>query len=61
MAAEGFSGQDRLMTMYGGMDSQLRESVKAAFQACPSQSPSEFFWLPMLRPRGWTYRIIAPA
>ena len=39
MASEGFTGQDRLMTMYGGMDSQLRESVKAAFQSSPSQSP----------------------
>lgn len=39
MASEGFSGQDRLMTMYGGMDSQLREAVKAAFQSSPSQSP----------------------
>jgi SNF2 family DNA or RNA helicase len=39
MASEGFTGQDRLMTMYGGMDSKARESVKAAFQASPEKSP----------------------
>ena len=38
MASEGFTGQDRLLTMYGGMDSKIRESVKAAFQASPEQS-----------------------
>lgn len=38
LASEGFTGQDRLLTMYGGMDSKLRESVKAAFQASPEQS-----------------------
>ena len=38
MASEGFTGQERLMTMYGGMDSKSREAVKAAFQASPSQS-----------------------
>ncbi len=32
LATEGFSGGDRLMTMYGGMDSEQREAVKAAFQ-----------------------------
>jgi ERCC4-related helicase len=38
MASEGFTGQDRLLTMYGGMDSKSREAVKAAFQSSPSQS-----------------------
>ena len=38
-ATEGFSGQDRLMTMYGGMDSNQREEIKAAFQSSPDQSP----------------------
>ena len=38
-ATEGFSGQDRLMTMYGGMDSEQREAIKAAFQSSPDQSP----------------------
>ena len=38
MASERFTGQDRMLTMYGGMDSKLRESVKAAFQASPDQS-----------------------
>ena len=39
MATEGFSGGDRLLTMYGGMDKDHRESVKAAFQASPDVSP----------------------
>jgi hypothetical protein len=39
LATEGFSGGDRLMTMYGGMDSDQREAVKAAFQASPDVSP----------------------
>ena len=39
LSSEGFTGQDRLMTMYGGMDSKSREAVKAAFQAAPDQSP----------------------
>ncbi len=38
-ATEGFSGQDRLMTMYGGMDPKQREAIKAAFQSAPDQSP----------------------
>jgi superfamily II DNA or RNA helicase len=39
LASEGFTGQDRMMTMYGGMDAKGREAVKAAFQAAPDQSP----------------------
>ncbi|MGH9753930.1 MAG: DISARM system SNF2-like helicase DrmD [Blastocatellia bacterium] len=39
LAAEGLTGGDRLMTMYGGMDSQKREEIKAAFQTDPEQSP----------------------
>jgi len=39
LAAEGFTGGDRLMTMSGGMDSKEREIVKAAFQASPDISP----------------------
>lgn len=38
LASEGFTGQDRLLTMYGGMDSKLREAVKAAFQTSPDIS-----------------------
>src|SRR5207237_7194431 len=38
LAAEGLAG-DRLMTLYGGMDSQDRERIKAAFQADPQASP----------------------
>ena len=39
LAAEGLTGSDRLMTMYGGMDSKDRERIKAAFQTDPKQSP----------------------
>ncbi|XBH08314.1 DISARM system SNF2-like helicase DrmD [Singulisphaera sp. Ch08] len=39
LAAEGLTGNDRLMTMYGGMDSKDRERIKAAFQTDPRQSP----------------------
>ncbi len=38
-AAEGFTTGDRLMTMYGGMDKDERERVKAAFQTDPKRSP----------------------
>ncbi len=39
LASDGLSGEDRLMTLYGGMESDKRESVKAAFQASPDISP----------------------
>jgi superfamily II DNA or RNA helicase len=39
LATEGFAGGDRLMMMYGGMESDQREAVKAAFQASPDVSP----------------------
>ncbi len=39
MASEGMASDERLMTLYGGMDSQDRETVKAAFQAKPDVSP----------------------
>lgn len=39
LASEGLTGGERLLTMYGGMDSQDREDVKAAFQAAPEISP----------------------
>jgi len=39
LATEGLSGGDRLLTMYGGMDSDQREAVKAAFQTSPEVSP----------------------
>jgi superfamily II DNA/RNA helicase len=38
LAAEGLTEGDRLMTMYGGMDDDLRERIKAAFQASPEDS-----------------------
>ena len=39
LASEGLASDDRLMTLYGGMDSKEREKVKAAFQANPTISP----------------------
>ena len=39
LSSRGFTGQGRLMTLYGGMDDKLREQVKAAFQASPEVSP----------------------
>jgi superfamily II DNA or RNA helicase len=38
LASRGFGG-DQLMTIYGGMDEEDREKVKAAFQAHPDASP----------------------
>ena len=35
---EGFAGDDRLMTLYGGMKPEDRETIKAAFQANPEIS-----------------------
>ncbi|MCF7838474.1 MAG: DISARM system SNF2-like helicase DrmD [Candidatus Marinimicrobia bacterium] len=39
LAAEGLAESNRLMMMYGGMQLDDREKVKAAFQAHPSKSP----------------------
>ncbi|MDX2098750.1 MAG: DISARM system SNF2-like helicase DrmD, partial [Leptolyngbyaceae cyanobacterium bins.59] len=39
MASEGLVQGDRLMTLYGGMNSDDREAVKAAFQSHPDVSP----------------------
>ncbi|MBD2463404.1 DEAD/DEAH box helicase [Oscillatoria sp. FACHB-1407] len=39
LASEGLVQGDRLMTLYGGMNSDDREAVKAAFQAHPDVSP----------------------
>lgn len=38
LTTNGFGGQDRLTTIYGGMDTDKREAVKAAFQASPEDS-----------------------
>jgi len=35
LASEGFTGDERLLTLYGGMDKDERERVKAAFQYDP--------------------------
>ncbi|HEY1013513.1 MAG TPA: DISARM system SNF2-like helicase DrmD [Herpetosiphonaceae bacterium] len=39
LTAAGLGDQGRLMTLYGGMDPDQRERVKAAFQAAPDLSP----------------------
>lgn len=39
LAQHGFTGGDRMLTMYGGMDREEREDVKAAFQSAPDISP----------------------
>lgn len=39
LAAEGLTGDERLLSLYGGMNSDERESIKAAFQADPNESP----------------------
>jgi SNF2 family DNA or RNA helicase len=39
LAAQGLTKGDRLMVLYGGMDNEQRERIKAAFQASPEQSP----------------------
>lgn len=38
LVSAGLASQDRLMTLYGGMDPDERERIKAAFQASPDQS-----------------------
>jgi superfamily II DNA or RNA helicase len=39
LAHQGLAGGERLMVMYGGMASEDRERIKAAFQASPAISP----------------------
>ena len=39
LAAEELGSPDRLLTIYGGMASEDRERIKAAFQADPAESP----------------------
>ena len=38
LAAEGLAGNERVMMLYGGMETDKREHIKAAFQADPSKS-----------------------
>lgn len=38
LTSEGFGGEDRLNVIYGGMDEDKREAVKAAFQADPTDA-----------------------
>ena len=38
LSAQGLTGQDRLMILYGGMDTEQRERAKAAFQADPKDA-----------------------
>jgi SNF2 family DNA or RNA helicase len=39
LATEGFTEEGRLMTLFGGMESDKREAIKAAFQTAPDKSP----------------------
>lgn len=39
LVAEGLGDKQRLQILFGGMDTEERESIKAAFQAHPDQSP----------------------
>lgn len=39
LSVEGFTEGDRLLTMFGGMDPDKREAVKAAFQTSPKETP----------------------
>src|SRR5205807_1530180 len=39
LAREGLASGERLMTLFGGMDQDQRERIKAAFQANPVASP----------------------
>lgn len=39
LAIEGFTEEGRLMNLYGGMESDKREAIKAAFQTAPDKSP----------------------
>jgi ERCC4-related helicase len=39
LSAQGLAGEERLMVLYGGMDEDDRERIKAAFQASPEKSP----------------------
>lgn len=59
LSVEGFTDGDRLLTMYGGMDSEKREEVKAAFQTSPKSAPSAFCWRPMRLRKVWTFRTSA--
>lgn len=38
LASEGYTQRGRLLTLYGGMDPEKREEIKAAFQASPQDS-----------------------
>ncbi len=38
LTAKGYGHPSRLMTLYGGMDTEQREQIKAAFQASPDES-----------------------
>ena len=43
LAADGLTEGERLMTLYGGMDDEERDQIKAAFQASPEESDVQNF------------------
>ena len=55
----GLAQDDRLMMLYGGMNSDDRERVKAAFQAGPAVSNVRILLATDAASRVWTYRTIA--
>jgi ERCC4-related helicase len=60
LATEGFSGGDRLMTMYGGMDSEKREMSRRPSRPIPRKAPCASCWRPMPPPKVSTSRTSAP-
>ena len=50
LAQHGFTKDDRLLTMYGGMDLEEREDVKTAFQSGPEDQSGVASCLPPMPP-----------
>ena len=61
LASEGLTGNDRLMTMYGGMDSEERETDQGGIPDRSRAKPaSESCWPPMPPAKASTSRTTAP-
>lgn len=63
LSTEGFTSNDRLETIYGGMDPDDRERIKAAFQEDPRKSPVRILLATDAASEGidlqnWCHRII---
>ena len=57
---EGFTGGDRLLTMYGGMDSKDREESKPPSRPSPEAARCASCWPPTPPPKASTSRTTAP-